>query len=1201
MFITIYWFEIRYWLRNPSVYIYSIILFLMAMVIMAASGGIFGEGSASGTIANTAMSLYSLTAFFTKFLLLLIPSIIGNAVYRDYKHEVYPVLYSYPIRRTAYLFGKFLSAYTVVCLIASMVGIGLFIGTQLPGVDNKLIVPFDFSVYLHLYFVYLFPNLLFFGVVVFTIVIVSRNSYAGFISIVVLLIAREILTRIFGANADGSFMYMLEPLGESATDYYLQGLTNSEQQQMSLPFGRTILLNRLCWLAIALTLWGMMVRSFSFSQHGIVFWSMSRKSERNTKNNFGSLTKIKLAEVALRFDFFHQLITAWCLSAFDFKYIIQSRSFMIALAVGILFTLLLLLQMNPQYETHIRPLTWVMLAFPVFFFSLFINLMTFLYAGVLVHRSKIAGIHQLADATAVSNWVLTLSKFLALIKMQVLLLAIIMVAGIFVQTYNGYYHFEIGHYLFDLYGIHFAGFLIWAFAALFIQTIFTNPFLGLFILVLFSFGMNELPQLGIEKVVFRFNQNPEPDFFLKYSDLSGYGYSLIPYFLYKAHWLLLGMVLFFGSVLLWQRGLMESFRERWDVLKFRFTGAIAFAIVVLSVLFLLMGWKIYCEESKSVTMLTDREERRIKEDADIRYKRYSLFTQPRIEKVKVNMDIFPASLSFSASGVYSIKNNSGKSIDTLLVNYALNVTTQYKLNRPFQIVSRDTVAHFDILHLASSLSPGDSIELLFEVRTIPNTLLHKNSIVEKDGTFITSAIFPGLGYRPAHSSFDPADSAALNNHYRSIDADRLDFEAIVSTADDQLAITTGILKREWKQHGRNYFHYKSEGKVTNDFSFNSGCYEIARDKWKDVDLEIYYHKSHTYNLTHLMAGMKASLAYNEKYFSPYQHSILRIVEYSRTQGDYAQSFAGIMPFSEVGFITDVLDSGKTGLNLPFLGAAHETAHQWWGMQVTPADVLGSRMVTESLAEYVSLKVLEHKYGKIRAQQFLKKALEIYLSRRMTDEETEQSLMHNTGLDKSHIPYQKGALVLYAMSEYIGEEKLNEALKLYVDKVKFQEAPYTHAVEMVSCIEAATPDSLKYLINDLFKTVTLYDNNIRSANSTALEDGKFAVEIDFLIAKYNTTRAGKRNYQDASGQSLNYKSQDMEKPFYSLPLADYIEIGVLVEGAGNEREGNYTVKRLKINKMLNSATIITEGKPIEVFIDPYRKLIDVNPADNSQKL
>ena len=146
MFITIYWFEIRYWLRNPSVYLYSIILLLMATVIMAASGGIFGEGSSSGNIANTPMSLYSLTAFFTKFLLLLIPSVIGNAVYRDYKHEVHPVLYSYPIGKRAYLFGKFLSAYTVVCLIASMVGIGLFIGTQLPGVDSKLILSFDFSV-----------------------------------------------------------------------------------------------------------------------------------------------------------------------------------------------------------------------------------------------------------------------------------------------------------------------------------------------------------------------------------------------------------------------------------------------------------------------------------------------------------------------------------------------------------------------------------------------------------------------------------------------------------------------------------------------------------------------------------------------------------------------------------------------------------------------------------------------------------------------------------------------------------------------------------------------------------------------------------------------------------------------------------------------------------------------------------------------
>jgi ABC-2 type transport system permease protein len=47
--------------------------------------------------------------------------------------------------------------------------------------------------------------------------------------------------------------------------------------------------------------------------------------------------------------------------------------------------------------------------------------------------------------------------------MQIVLLAVIMIAGIAIQSYNGYYNFEIGHYLFELYAIKLIHFVIWAF------------------------------------------------------------------------------------------------------------------------------------------------------------------------------------------------------------------------------------------------------------------------------------------------------------------------------------------------------------------------------------------------------------------------------------------------------------------------------------------------------------------------------------------------------------------------------------------------------------------------------------------------------------------------------------------------------------------------------------------------------------------
>jgi len=133
-----------------------------------------------------------------------------------------------------------------------------------------------------------------------------------------------------------------------------------------------------------------------------------------------------------------------------------------------------------------------MLAFPVFFFSMVINLLTFLYAGMLVHRSRIASINQLVDVTPIPNWVLLFSKFIALVKMQMTLLLLVLIGGVLVQTYNGYYQYEIGHYLGTLYGLYLPSFVIWALVALWVQTLLKNPYLGMFLLLMGTFAIGAL-------------------------------------------------------------------------------------------------------------------------------------------------------------------------------------------------------------------------------------------------------------------------------------------------------------------------------------------------------------------------------------------------------------------------------------------------------------------------------------------------------------------------------------------------------------------------------------------------------------------------------------------------------------------------------------------------------------------------------------
>ncbi|MBK9256867.1 MAG: hypothetical protein IPM42_15405 [Saprospiraceae bacterium] len=867
------------------------------------------------------------------------------------------------------------------------------------------------------------------------------------------------------------------------------------------------------------------------------------------------------------------LSKSWKLSAIEFKSVSNTGAFASIVLTGSVFVYVVLSQMNSPYGVKVLPVTWVMLAFPVLFFSLLINFITFLYVGFLVNRSKATKMFSLVDSTAIPNWVLAFSKLIALFKIQILLLSIIMIIGVIVQLSKGYFHFEILHYIFDLYFIHLIGFVIWAFIALFIHSLFTNSWLGLFVLILIYFGLSELPLLGIEKYIYRFNQNPDAGFYLNYSDLSGYSHSIYAYFIYKFYWLLLALIFYAGSILLWQRGIANSIKERITNAYRRLNRKIVIPMTLLFVAFIGTGYLINTQVERLPRLPTEKEFKNITNYAGQKYQGFEKMIQPRIVSVNVSMDVYPERLTFISKGTYTLINKSNKNIDTLIIQSAFDVVTKISLNQKATLITNDTIANINVYKLETALEPLDIMIVNFDVTSIPNSIFYKNSLVEKNGTYITSMIYPTIGYRNDNSKKLPTVSLSLNNHNRSADADYINFEATVSTSKYQTAIAPGYLQKKWQTNGRNYFNYKSTTPVTIDFAFVSGTYELKKDVYKNLPIEIYYHKNHEYNIQHMINGVKATLEYCEKHYSPYQHKQVRIIEFARTRGDFAQSFANTIPYSELGFIMEIDEESETTLNLPFIGASHEFAHQWWGMQAIPADVAGAKMITESMAEYVSLKVLEKQYGKLKALQLLNKSLNTYLNKQKDTEETELPLTLNSGNSQSHVAYQKGMLAFNALSHYIGEEALNRALKSYMQKVRLQKAPYTISFEMIDFIKKETPDSLQYLIHDMFETVTYYDNKIVKLNVTEVSNSKYEISINYLINKYE-------------------KKPDADK---LLKLNDYIEIGIYKKGSLLPNE----VKMVFVTKSNNLLKFSLDYSPERIVIDPNCLLIDFKSSDNKE--
>ncbi|MEP1035008.1 M1 family aminopeptidase [Ekhidna sp.] len=1214
MFLKIFSFEIKYWVKNPLFYIYLGSLFAISTLAMASNAGIFDSITvirSSIAFINSAFSLNNFINGFSIIAFFLIPSIVGGTINKDYSSNTSNVLYSYPFTKTDYLLAKYLSGLTVTIMVLLSIALGAIVGGYLPGTNPELLGDFNLLNYLQPYLIYIIPNLIFFSAIIFGVVTFSRNISAGFVAVIALFLLQGVAETIIGNLDNKELGALLDPFGASASSYYTEYWTVAEQNENLLPFEGYIIYNRLIWGGLGLLIFMSVFWVFKFSHNPLSFSFKKQKGARVTKNNFGSMVRVNLPKVSLDHSLLNRMKSAWTLSNNDFLFVVKSWPFIIISLIGLLILTTTLAVGQQIFGTATYPVTWQMLNIAgAVFTRIAILPITYLYAGMLIHRHRISKINQLVDVAPMPNWTMLLSKFIALVKIQVVLLILIMISGILIQSYAGFYDYDIGLYLQDLYFLRIWNIIVWSLLAIFIHTLIPNYLVGFFIALGVGIGINFLDSVGIEQSIFKYNEGPGTS----YSPMNGYGISIARYFVYKIYWLLLGCAFYVLAIAFWRRGMPTTFKIKLKEGLHSFTRPLKIAFTLFILSFLGLGSYIWYVNNVENTYVSAKEREEQQVEQEKLYRKYAGMAQPRITDVKVDMDIFPKTRDFQVAATFVVVNKSKEDIDSLFLNHT-NYPSEFSFSVANELVMEDTTYHYDFYRLAQPMKPGDSIIFTFKMWNKPNTLLRNNSPVIANGTFVNNGIFPTFGYSESAELVDnkvrekyglpekermksPLDTTALANTYISSSADWITFETTVSTAEDQIAIAPGYLQKEWTEEGRRYFHYKMDSKILNFYAYQSADYEVLRDKWNDINIEIYYHEGHEYNLDRMIKGVKKSLEYYTRNFSPYQHKQVRIIEFPRTSGSFAQSFANTIPFSEaIGFIAEVDDEDPEGVDYPFSVTAHEVAHQWWAHQVIGANVQGATLMSESMSEYSSLRVLEKEYGSDKMRVFLKDALDKYLQGRTFERLKEKPLIFNE--NQQYIHYNKGSLVLYALSDYLGESVFNKAMSQYIDSVAFQEPPYTTALEYLGFVKEATPDSLRYLVEDMLETITLYNNRVTKASYKVLDDGKYEVTLATLISKYRADEKGERIFTDANGDSLSYQVEGRRRPLISLPLNDWIDVGVFVEKEvdGKMKEVPLYLKKQKFEQINNEIKVIVDEKPTSVGIDPYYKLIDVVSNDN----
>jgi hypothetical protein len=497
--------------------------------------------------------------------------------------------------------------------------------------------------------------------------------------------------------------------------------------------------------------------------------------------------------------------------------------------------------------------------------------------------------------------------------------------------------------------------------------------------------------------------------------------------------------------------------------------------------------------------------------------------------------------------------------------------------------------------LNTPLKPGETINLDIDfIARLPEVLARTGY---KGDFYMVGQWFPKIGvYESAGERY--ALKGQWNCHQFHLNteffADYGNYEVTITLPEEYIVGATGVVLKEIQnQDSTKSLTYYCED--IHDFAWTADPdYIVIEDEWRHVKIKFLAHPGRESQSDRHIQAAKNALEFFDDWYGHYPYPILTIVDPRyKAFGAGGMEYPTLITAGSFWLLPD-------GLRLPEVTTVHEFGHNYW-YGIVGSNEFEEAWLDEGINTYAEIKVMEKYYGLQGGSAISFLGLNIgddalqwsgYVSVAKWDAIFKNAWEYKRG-GYGSFSYNKPAMMLLTLHNYVGESKMKEIMRTYFGRFKFK---HPTSGDFIATFNEVSGQDFNWFFDQVLYGTDVLDYKIDRISSRKIPTTYEGIFTDPLKIPEENSLAGSEEAAEEEDISDSVKTSYESKIIVAREGEVIFPVEILVKfEEGGEILENWDGKQRYLVLKYE-----TEHPVVSAEVDPQKKVwLDVNFLNNGK--